>query len=492
MSDNKQPVNMHDQNTDRIIKQHVAHQGGRGIGGGLVGAAIGGLLGRKVGGAFGCVVGIAAGALVGKGTAQRINRAINSIESVADAAKSVTEAVNESVSDIGNALKDTVEEVKPSVLSVVNAVKDTVEEVKPSVVGVVNAVKDTVEEVKPSVVGVANNVAEAVKQTVNSVEEALKDTLEQVTANNVEEAVKDTVEQVTANSVEEAVKDTFEQVTVNTVDEAVKDTVEQVKPSETSVEAVKDIEQVELFNNHNSKLDEPLVTVQPLKSSEELFFDNAVNQKLNYLQPYNNFPDTDVKGIEYNNIQQSQEEFQHEQQETAYQPKAEKITLQSDKIQTITAILVGAVTLSFMGLSLGFSPKEKFLGTQALDFNKSISQTVETKPETVNQGWIFLGNINNASDSRLIGKPLIKNSQYTNSPVVPSVGSIVTVTVKPGLRLRKNKPNAAKFNYKEKPLAVLKPQEKLKVLKVEFISSNSTPLAKKVWAKVDRCNTACN
>jgi hypothetical protein len=477
MSDNKQPVNMHDQNTDRITKQHLAHRGGTGIGGGLVGAAIGGLLGRKVGGTFGCVIGIAAGALVGKGTAQRVNRAISTIESVADAAKSVTEAVNDSVSGIGNALKDTVEEVKPSVVSVVNTVKDTVE------------------EVKPSVVGAANNVAEAVKQTVNSVQEVVKDTLEQVTANSVEQAVKDTLEQVTANSVEQVVKDTLEQVTANSVEQAVKDTVEEVKPSQTSVEAVKDIEQVDLFNNHNSKLDEPLVTVQPFKSSQELFFNNAVKQQpkqnLNYLQPYNNFADTDVKAIEYNNIQERQEEFQDNQQETASQPKSQKITLQSDKIQTITAIIVGAVTLSFMGLSLGFSPKEKFLGTQALDFNQSISPSVETKPETVNQGWIFLGNINKASDSTLIGKPLIKGSQYTNSPVVPSVGSIVTVTVKPGLRLRKNKP-AAKFNYKEEPLAVLKPQQKLKVLKVEFITSNSTPLAKKVWAKVDRCDTACN
>jgi hypothetical protein len=309
---------------------------------------------------------------------------------------------------------------------------------------------------RPSVVGAANSVAEAVKQTVNSVESAVKDTLEQVTANSVESAVKDTVE--------------------------------SVKPSQTSVEAVKDIEQVELFNNHNSKLDEPLVTVQPLKSSEELFFNNAVNQqpkqKLNYLQPYNNFPNTDVKA--------RQEEFQHNQQETAYQPKPQKITLQSDNIQTITAIIVGAVTITFMGVSLGLSPKEKFLVTQALDFNQSISPTGETKPETVNQGWIFLGNINNASDSTLIGKPLIKGSQFTNSPVVPSVGSIVTVTVKPAVRLRKNKPNAAKFNYKEEALAVLKPQEKLKILKVEFITDNNTPLAKKVWAKVHRCDTACN
>jgi outer membrane lipoprotein SlyB len=426
MSDRKQPVNMH-------TKQHVAHRGGTGIGGGLVGAAIGGLLGRKVGGVFGCVVGTAAGALVGKGTAQRINHAISTIESVAIAAKSVTEAVNDSVSDVGNALKDTVEEVKPSV------------------VGLVNAVRDTVDEVKPSVVGTAWSVAEAVKQTVNSVESAVKDTLEQVTANSVESAVKDPVE--------------------------------EVKPSQTSVEAVKDIEQVELFNNHNSKLDEPLVTVQPLKSSQELFFNNAVNQQAK--ETSQNFPDTDVEAIEYNNIQQREEEIAH-------QPKPEKITLQSDKIQAITAIIVGAVTITFMGISLGLSPKEKFLGTQALDFNQSISPTVETTPETIAQGWIFLGNINNVPDSTLIGKPFIKGSQYTNSSVVPSVGSIVTVTVKPGVRLRKNKPSSAKFNYKEEALAVLKPREKVKILKVEFITSNNTPLAKKVWAKVDRCDTACN
>ncbi|MGI2907520.1 hypothetical protein [Tolypothrix sp. VBCCA 56010] len=443
MSDRKQPVNIHDQNPDRITKQYAHHS--TGIGGGLVGAAIGGLLGRKVGGVFGCVVGTAAGALVGKGTAERINRAISTIESVAIAAKSVTETVNDSVSGVGNALKDTVEEVKPSV------------------VGVVNAVRDTVDEVKPSVVGAANNVAEAVKQTVNSVESALKDTVESVTANSVESAVKDTVESVTANSVESAVKDT----------------VESVKPSQTSVEAVKDTEQVELFYNHNSKLDEPLATVQPLKSSQELFFNNAVNQpkqNLNYLQPYNNFANTDVKAIEYNNLQQRQEEIAH-------QPKPQKI-------QTITGIILGAVTITFMGVSLGLSPKEQFLGTQALDFNQSISPTVD-KPETVNQGWIFLGNINNAPDSTLIGKRFIKGSQYTNSSVVPSVGSIVTVTVKPSLRLRKNKPDAANFNYKEE-VAVLKPTEKVKIIKVESLTSNNTPLAKKVWAKVHRCDTACN
>ncbi len=465
MSDKKQSVKMHDQNADRITKQRAADRGGSGIGGGLVGAAIGGLLGRRVGGVFGGLVGAAAGALVGKGTAQRINRTISTIESVADAAKGVAEAVNDSVSDVGNAVKDTVDEVKPCVVSVVNAVKDTVD------------------EVKPSVVGAAKSVAEAVNQTVKDVESALKDTVEEVNPSGigVESGVKDTVDEVkssivdAAKSVAEAVNQTVKGVS------ALKDTPEAVKPS----------------NNHNSKLDEPLDTVQPLRSSKKHPFSNAVNQqveqKLNYLQESNNFPETDIKAIEYNNIQLLKEEFKRNQPETAHQPKPKIIQLPNENIKTITGIIVGAVTITFMGVCLGLSPKQKFLGTQSLQFNQSISPGLETTPETIAQGWIFLGNINNASNSAMVGKPLIKGSQSTDSLVVPSVGSMVTVNVRPGVTLRNNKPEVPNSNHKqEKALAILKPREKLKILKVEFVSSNTTLSTKKVWAKVHKCDINCN
>ena len=146
-----------------------------------------------------------------------------------------------------------------------------------------------------------------------------------------------------------------------------------------------------------------------------------------------------------------------------------------------------------MGVCLGLSPKQKFLGTQSLQFNQSISPRLETRRETIAQGWIFLGNINNASHSTLVGKPLIKGSQSTDSLVVPAVGSMVTVSVKPGVTLRNNKPEVPNFNYKEeKALAILKPREKLKILQVQFVSSNTTLPTKKVWAKVQKCDINCN
>jgi hypothetical protein len=108
-------------------------------------------------------------------------------------------------------------------------------------------------------------------------------------------------------------------------------------------------------------------------------------------------------------------------------------------------------------------------------------------------GWIFIGNSNNASASALVGKPLIKGSQFIDSSVVPSVGSIVTVTVREGVTLRKNRPQKPNFNPKEqRTLAIIKPREKLKILKVESVTpSNTTRPVTKVWAKIHRCGKAC-
>jgi hypothetical protein len=63
--------------------------------------------------------------------------------------------------------------------------------------------------------------------------------------------------------------------------------------------------------------------------------------------------------------------------------------------------------------------------------------------------------------------------------------------------LRKNRPQAPNFNPQEqKPLAIIKPTEKLKILKVESITPSNTPRlatpATKIWAQVDRCGSSCN
>jgi gas vesicle protein len=403
--DNNQSFDKYDEKGAGITKQRPARQAGSGIGGGLVGAAIGGLLGRRVGGVFGAVVGAAAGALVGKGTAERVNR---TVESLVDAANSVSEGVNHSV----NGVKD-----------VGVALKDTIEQIQPSVIGVVDAVKDTIEQVQPSVVGAANTIAEGVNHSVNSVKDvgdALKNTIEQVQPSVVD----------AAKSVAEAINDT-----VNGVENELKDTVDQVRPSAINVEdaAKGTTDESKPVDTHNSKVyEEPLLTVQALRANQE----------------------------------------------------------HPEKIQKINGNLVGAVTITFMGLTLAFSPKQNLLATKSPEYNQSLSPTLET----IADGWIFIGNINNASASALVERSLIKGSESTNLRVVPSVGSIVTVTVRPGLSLRKNRPQEPKFNHKEqKALAILKPREKLKILKVEFFTpSQTTAPATKVWAKVHRCGSACN
>src|SRR5919202_316275 len=493
MSDNNQSVDKHEEKADSITEPCAAYRAGTGIGGGLVGAAIGGLLGRRVGGVFGAVAGAVTGALVGNATAVRVNR---TVESVVDAAKSVAETVNHNVNGVGNALKDTVEEVKPSVK------------------GVVDAVKDTVEEVKPSVVGAAKSVAEAVNHTVNGVNNALKDTPEEVKPSvvGVLDAAKPTPEEVKPSVID--------------VENALKDTAEEVKPSD----------------NHDSKLEEEkLVGVQLSRSSQEHPLRNDVNeqarQSFKNSKQSKNVKKIDIKSIENKNIQQTQKELKRNQQETVQNLKPQKIKLVTEKITNVMGIIVGAATITLIGVTLGLSPKPNLIGTKSPEFNQvttsselaiksagnhrvakpaqvereaqesnigtkspqlakkspksnqSLSLTPEKTPKTIADGWIFIGNINNASASALAGKSLMKGSQFIDSPVVPSVGSIVSVTVSPGVTLRKNRPQKPKFNPKEqKALATIKPREKLKILKGESVTpANTTRPVTQLWAQVYRC-----
>ncbi|QDL10433.1 hypothetical protein DP113_23215 [Brasilonema octagenarum UFV-E1] len=545
-------------NADRIKEQRTAPQAGIGLGGGLVGAAIGGLLGRRVGGVSGAVVGAVAGALVGKGTAERVNR---TVDSLVDAAKSVAETINHSVNGVGNAVKDTVEEAKTSVVGVVQVVKDTVEEAKPSLVSTLDSIKDTIEEAKPSVVGAVQAVKDTVeeaKPSVVGVVQAVKDTVEEAKPSvvGVVQAVKDTVEEAkpsvvsAAKNVAEAVNESINDVgttSKNTVNE-VKQSVEEVKPS---------------GNNNNEIHQEPLVTEQLSKSSKQCpqvvedvmssssncpqyeefipptvifpashpstlplaperrgdFFmqelrvesqENSnlsdeinieeVPQGLNDSQQPKSFEEIDIKDIKeikYNNIQQEEKEFQHSQQETTQQLKQLTIQPEIEKNQNFPGIIVGVTIISLIGLTLGFIPKQNQLVIKSSASSQSLSPISETTSirtaPTMTDGWIFVGNINKASDSVLVGKTLIKSSQPTNSPIIPSVGSIVAVAVEPGITLRDNKPQPPNFSHQQqKALAILKPQEKLKILKVEFVKSSSTTESPiKVWAKVRKCGSAC-
>jgi hypothetical protein len=513
MTNNKQSVDQYEEKDKYITRQGKAHQASTGIGGGLVGAAIGGLLGRRVGGVFGAVVGTVAGAFVGKATAQSVNR---TVESVVDAAKSVAEGVNQTVNGVGNALKDTVEEVKPSVVGLVDAVKDTVEEAKPSLVGaaksvaegvndtvngvngVGNALKGTVEEVKPSVVGLVDVVKDTVEEAKPSLVGAAKSVAEVVnqTVNGLGNALKDTVEEVEPSVISEQ--------------DAVQSALEEFKPFVVDVEdnAQAAPEQFEPSDNPNSKLhEEQLIGRQRGKLNQEHPLSKDDNQQarenLKSSQPSKNHQEIDIKSIHDIKIQPRQEEFTDNHPKFTQGIKKPTIQLESKKVTNFVGIIVGTVSVILMGLALEFSPKQKQnlletkspkpnLETKLIESHLSISPTRKATPKPTANGWIFLGNINNSSAKAWVRKSLIKGSQSIDSPVVPSVGSIVTITAKTGVMLRKNRPQKPKFNPKEqKALGSLKPREKIKILKVESITPfNTTQPTTKVWAQVHRCGSS--
>ena len=576
MSNNKQPVDKHDEKANCITEQSTAYRADTGLGGGLVGAVIGGLVGRRFGGVFGAVVGTVAGALAGKGTAERVNR---TVEAIVDAAKSVSEGVDESVNSVkgvGNALKDTVEEVKPSLVGVAETAKDTAEEVKPSLVGVIDALKDAVESVKPSIVGAANSVAAGVNHSVKSVADVLKDTVEEVKTSvvGVVDTVKGTGEEVNPSGivVEDTAKTTVEEVNpfiggvVNSVAESgsklvtgdrttgnvvngvadrvnhsiqgerhvSKNVVEQVNPSPSvipvEVSAKITADEVKLPDHHKGKLyDEQLVRAQTRQASQEHPLTSEVNeqtyQTLKPLQQSENIQEKTLNQINSKNLQQKRDKLAPHLQKTARKVKQQKIQIVNKKNLNLAGIIVGAATIIFTGITWGFSAKPKLVVTQSPESNqvlrptqttiapspatkppnkntpsptakspKTIALNPRTKPpKTIADGWIFIGNINKVSASSLGGKPLIKGSQLIDSPIVPSVGSIVSVSVRPGVALRKNKPQEPDFNYKkQKVLAILKRGEKLKIIRVEAVTpSTTTRPTTKVWAEVDRCGSAC-
>lgn len=102
-------------------------------------------------------------------------------------------------------------------------------------------------------------------------------------------------------------------------------------------------------------------------------------------------------------------------------------------------------------------------------------------------GWIRIGVVNNASSSLSAGERLIQASNpilasSIDSPIVPTIGAVVTV--RNPVNLRKDRPKP----YLPKSIARLKSGEKLVIVKVEPLV---IPPRKEVWAQVGRCDRRC-
>ena len=140
-----------------------------------------------------------------------------------------------------------------------------------------------------------------------------------------------------------------------------------------------------------------------------------------------------------------------------------------------------------------FSPLlPDILGIFSSEPNKALSSIRNVTPI----GWIRIGIINNTSSSLSFVQPLLQTSDdrsapSIDSPVVPSIGAVVTV--KNPVNLRKTRPQEYHNSDLPQKVGLLKPEEKLIILKVQrLINTDFNSFRIEVWAQVGRCKAACD
>ncbi|MBR8836200.1 MAG: hypothetical protein DSM106950_19810 [Stigonema ocellatum SAG 48.90 = DSM 106950] len=120
-------------------------------------------------------------------------------------------------------------------------------------------------------------------------------------------------------------------------------------------------------------------------------------------------------------------------------------------------------------------------------FSSESDRTLKQTQNVTPIGWIRIGIVNNTLSSSSVVEQLFQTSDSRSapsidSPVVPSRGAVVTV--KNPVNLRKNRPKI--YNNSDLPpkIGLLKPEEKLIILKVQRLVNPSSQI--EVWAEVGR------
>ncbi|MEA5594158.1 hypothetical protein [Rivularia sp. UHCC 0363] len=313
----------------------------------------------------------------------------------------------------------------------------------------------------------------------------------------------------------------------------VKDTVEQIKPPVDSDEEIIADRQVNLPDNDNSELNQAdcaniqSIEEKPSVCDREITEDVDIwtnlwedNSELDESVAIPLTTEADSANIQSNPVETTPQETAEDesvaiplttQADSANNIVQSELKTQSTPVETdprsqriefikgispVIGAVIGAVAFVSLGSISGFSPIQNSKLTDAR--SRTPIQLSDQSPSTPSDGWVFIGNVNKISPAfgkpLTFGKPLVEGSQSTNSSVVPSVGTLVTVSFEPGVTLRDNVPQKPNFSYKEqKALDVVKPTEKLKILQVEFITPpQATKSITSVWAKVDRCGGDCN
>jgi hypothetical protein len=164
-----------------------------------------------------------------------------------------------------------------------------------------------------------------------------------------------------------------------------------------------------------------------------------------------------------------------------------KLKSRRRKQANLRTVITSAV-IGLVGGTIAINHLPHMLGIPSSVPNLTFNSTQNVTP----MGWIRIGVVNNTSGRLSTGERLIQSSNRRlapsiDSPVIPLIGEVVTV--KNPVNLRKDRPKA----YLPESLALLKPGEKLVIVKVEpLVISDANLPRKEVWAQVGRCNRACN
>lgn len=153
----------------------------------------------------------------------------------------------------------------------------------------------------------------------------------------------------------------------------------------------------------------------------------------------------------------------------------------------LNPVLTSIVIVTIGGGSILINQLPHISGIPLLVPNLTLSSTRNLTPI----GWIRIGVVSNISGSLSAGEKLLQSSNprlasSIDTPVVPSIGAVVTVNNP--VNLREKRPQT----YLPDTLGLLKPGEKLIILKVKPLVIHDPNLPRmEVWAEVGRCDHTC-
>ncbi|MBO3459995.1 toll/interleukin-1 receptor domain-containing protein [Aetokthonos hydrillicola Thurmond2011] len=124
-------------------------------------------------------------------------------------------------------------------------------------------------------------------------------------------------------------------------------------------------------------------------------------------------------------------------------------------------------------------------------FSEKPNTILNPAPNVTAIGWIRLGIVNNNVTSFSVVEQLLQSSDphlapSIDSPVVPSIGAVVSV--KNPVNIRKSIPEEYDSDLPRK-VGLLKPQQKLVILRVRRLMNVSSRI--EVWAQVGKCQKSC-